>query len=404
VTALTWTLVGSLVFCAIPLAMALVNLRVYRRGPDTAPSDADARVFVCVPARDEEANIEACVRSLLAQDHPQVRVLVYDDQSTDATPEILRGLCDDDPRVIPVHTHPLPDGWNGKQHACWRMARAAIEGLERADGSPEPPLGQHERLLFTDADVRFTPDAARRAVAASEALDAPLLSGFPRQLTGTIAEAALVPMMFYLLLGYLPMWRMRSTMDPSTSAGCGQFILMTRAAYETTGGHEAVRDSMHEGVKLPRLARGAGVRSDLFDASDVASVRMYRGLGETWRGFAKNAYEGLGSIGLLVFMTVLHLVGHLLPWAVLVAAVVGPAVRVDVPAPAVVLAALAVLAQLAQRLLLARRLDHTPASAILHPIGVLGMTAVQWYSLWLHLRGRRAWRGRVASGASGLTA
>ncbi len=373
--------------CALPLGVALSNLRVYRKALNGPVRDPGARVFVCVPARDEAANLEPCMRSILAQDHPGARVLVYDDQSTDGTSAILAKLAAEDPRVLPVPTHPLPEGWNGKQHACWRMARAAMNGI-----GGEAPLRENERLLFTDADVRFTPDAVRRAVGEAERLDAPLLSGFPRQLTGTPAEAALVPMMFYLLLGYLPMGRMRKTLDPATSAGCGQFILMTRAAYEASGGHESVKDSMHEGVKLPRAVRRAGLRSDLFDASDITSVRMYRGFRETWRGFAKNAYEGLGSPVLLLFMTGLHLFGHLFPWGVVLSVAFG----FEPGGPALALAALAIVLQLSQRVRLARQLNHSMVGALLHPVGILGMTLVQWHSFWLHLRGRRTWRGRTA--------
>lgn len=377
--------------CAIPLALALVNLRLYRRSDPAAtwPSPAP-RVFVCIPARNEAANIEACVRGLLADPAPHLRVLVYDDQSTDGTGDILRRLAAEDPRVRPVPTLPLPEGWNGKQHACWRMARAAIDG-ELA----EPPADAQDLLLFTDADVRFEPAALRRAAAERRRLDAPMVSTFPRQITGTLAEALVVPMMFYLLLGYLPIARMRSTTDPATSAGCGQFLLITAAAYTASGGHAAFKDSMHDGIKLPRAVRRAGLRSDLFDGTDLCSVRMYRGWRQTWRGFAKNAYEGLGSPGLLVFITLLHIFGHLMPWVLLPLALFS-----DPPRPlAAGLCGLAIALQLAQRLLLAARLRHSVLGALLHPLGILTMTAIQWHSFILHRTGRRAWRGRVAPAA-----
>ncbi|MEO1512757.1 MAG: glycosyltransferase, partial [Planctomycetota bacterium] len=346
---------------------------------------------VCIPARDEEANIEAIVRSLLAQDHPAIRVVVYDDQSSDSTGEIVARLAAEDPRVLPCPTVPLTGDWNGKQHACWRMARACLDGL-----GVEPPAEDHELFVFTDADVRFEPDAIRRAAAERARADVALLSTFPRQITGSLPERLMVPMMFYLLLGYLPIARMRASSDPATSAGCGQFILMTAGAYRTTGGHTACKDSMHEGIKLPRAVRAAGLRSDLFDGTDLMSVRMYRGLGETWRGFAKNAYEGLGSPALLVFITVLHLVGHLLPWVGLVLWGLGEVG----PLAGVLFAGAAALA-VAQRLLLATRMRHSVLGALLHPLGVALMTGVQWWSLALHLRGRRAWRGRVLGEAGG---
>lgn len=365
------------------LALTVANLRLYQR-PSSQAEALDRKISVCIPARDEEANIEACVRSLLASTHRNIEVLVYDDQSTDATPQILAKLADEDARVRPVEPVPLPDGWNGKQHACWRCAHQATGDL----------------LLFTDADVRFEPDAIASTLAAWRSLDdrepkLGLLSTFPRQIVRSPAELLVVPMIFFILFSYLPMSRMRSTTDPAASAACGQFILVSRGCYDAFGGHAAFKDTMHDGVKMPREARTAGYRTDLFDGTALASVRMYHNLESTWKGFAKNAFEGLGSVGLLMFLTIMHLVGHLLPWvAAVVLLVLGEAFSL-----AMVLALLCIAAHVSQRLLLATRLKLPALSALLHPFGVLAMTLVQWDSYRLHRLGRRSWRGRTATQA-----
>ncbi|MEO0482819.1 MAG: glycosyltransferase family 2 protein [Planctomycetota bacterium] len=369
--------------------MTLVNLRVYA-APPLAPKvnktdGNEPRVSIGVPARNEEANLEACVRSLLAQDLTEIEVLVYDDGSDDRTPEILAKLAAEDERVLAVRVEPLPDGWNGKQHACWRMSRHA----------------RAQWMLFTDADVRFEPGAVRAALAFAESSDAGLVSTFPRQLTGSLGEALIVPMIFFVLFSYLPMPRMRNSTDPSASAACGQFVFVRRDAYEAAGGHQAVRDSMHEGVKLPRLVRKAGFRTDLFDGTDLCRVRMYEGFGQTWRGFTKNAYEGLGSVGLLVFITVMHLL-RLAPWVVVPLAA-GWALLGDgqsaggrwgLPIAAWVLAVGALLLQVAQTLKLAGRFRTPKIGVWLHPVGLVLMTLIQWHSLALEATGRRVWRGR----------
>jgi glycosyltransferase involved in cell wall biosynthesis len=372
-TGWAWWCAGA---SAVPLMVAAGNLRKYTRSRPDAPASG-ARVAVCVPARNEEANIEACVRSLLAQDHTDLRVVVTDDASTDATPQILAGLSAEDPRVIVVNPPPLPQGWNGKQHACWNAAQAAMGA-------------GCDWMLFTDADVRFAPDAVRRSMAEAARLDAPLVSTFPRQITGTLSEAMMVPMMFFLLLGYLPMGRMRRFTAPSYGAGCGQFLLVRSDVYRAFDGHRAFRDTMHDGIRMPKAARALGHRSDLFDGSDLVSVRMYRGWRETWRGFAKNAYEGVGSVPLLVFLTLLHVVGHAGAWVLApLALAMGWSPLVWAPALA------ACVLQVAQRWMIARRVDHARSSVWLHPVGVTLMTAVQWWSLWLQRTGRRSWRGRV---------
>lgn len=386
-SAIAWVMLVGAGIAGLALVMTLRNLRLYRPAPAfekarAALGDDPPRVTVCIPARNEEENLAACVRSILgdgdAGAYPNLRVLVYDDQSEDGTSAVLARLAAADSRVRAARTHPLPAGWNGKQWACDIMGRQAAE-----DGSPW--------LLFTDADVRFEPGAVWRAVAEAQRTGVDLLSTFPRQVTGSLGEALLVPMIHFILLSYLPIDRMRATTEPGTSAGCGQFLLVRREAYLAAGGHAACRGSMHDGIMLPRALRRAGFRTDLFDGTDLAWCRMYRGGAAAWRGFAKNAFEGVGSVTLLSVTTLVHLVGHVLPWAYLGAAALGGGSdRV-----AVGLAGAAVVFALVQRGALADRFLHSAAGAALHPIGVLAMTAVQWHSWYLMMTGKRAWRGRV---------
>jgi glycosyltransferase involved in cell wall biosynthesis len=376
--------------------LGIANLARYRSAATDARPAAPTSITVCIPARNEEANIEACVRSVLANaqrpdrlddrpdDRPDasnpgrlsIEVLCYDDQSSDATPAILARLAAEDDRVRVAQTVPLPPGWNGKQHACWRLAGEA----------------RGTWLLFTDADVRFESDALRRSIAEAERLGVALLSTVPRQIVGSMAEALAVPMIHMLLLSYLPIGRMRTTADPAASAGCGQFLLASADAYRTTGGHSRFRDSMHDGIRMPRLFRAAGFRTDLFDGTDLVAVRMYRGLAQTWRGFAKNAFEGLGSVTLLVMLTLMHALGHVFPWAFLLWSLATAR-----PADAATgLAVVAVAAAIVERWMLATRFRQPRWIAFLHPVAIVMMTAIQWHSLWLALRGRRSWKGRTA--------
>ncbi|MEM1330416.1 MAG: glycosyltransferase family 2 protein [Planctomycetota bacterium] len=384
---LNWLMGFAVGVCALTLTMTVINLRLYQRpGARSAKGDASlGKISVCVPARNEQENLRACVRSILdnvsrdpSSSPSEVEVLVYDDGSTDDTPRILRELVEQDARVIAAETQTLPDGWNGKQHGCDRMGRQATG----------------DWLLFTDADVRFEPGWGDALLAAHrDRPDAALLSTFPRQIVRSLAERMAVPMIFFILFSYLPMARMRTTRDPGSSAGCGQFLFVKRDAYLDAGGHAAFKDTMHDGIKMPRALRGKGYHTDLFDGTTLCRVRMYRGLAQTWRGFAKNAFEGLGSVGLLVFITLLHLLGHALPWAIVAwLAIAGRAGE-----PAFTLALAAVLMAAIQRLMLARRFRHGPEQAALHPLSVLMMTAIQWHSLVLAKTGRRSWRGRTAS-------
>lgn len=379
------TLAGSCAISLMALVVMLFNLRAFTPAPAARvnpPQSGEPLVSVCIPARNEEANLEACVRSALAGSLKAVEVLVYDDGSTDQTPAILARLCAADSRVRAVPTVPLPAGWNGKQHGCWQMSKHA----------------RGRWMLFTDADVRLAPEAVERTLALADSRGVALISTFPRQVTGSLGEALVVPLIHFILLSYLPFRQMRRTTLPSASAGCGQYLFVRKDAYESAGGHAAFKDSMHDGIKMPRALRGQGYRTDLFDGTELASVRMYQGWGATWRGFTKNAFEGLGSVGLLVFITVLHLVGHVWPWVYLAMAAVG-GLGLHVSPLAVGLAAAAVAWSLTQRLFLALRFHQSFLSALLHPVGMVLMTAIQWWSLYLSMTGKRTWRGRTAGPA-----
>jgi len=388
-----WLAGASLAASAQALALGIANMRRYRPAPalaDVAAETRPVRVAVCVPARNEAANIEACVRSILASREVDVRAYVYDDESTDGTGDLVARLAAEDPRVVVVPRRPLPAGWNGKQHACFRMAEHGF--------AYDPAL---EWFLFTDADVRFEPDCVARALGFALGSKSALVSTVPREVTGTAGEMLLVPLIHFVLMCYLPIGRMRSTLDPAASAACGQFILVSRAAYRASGsgndyGHASFKDSMHDGVRFPRAVRRAGMRTDLFDGTESVSCRMYRGLAETWRGFAKNAFEGLGSVGLLVFITVYHLLGQILPWIA-----VGVAAATGVWSLGAALAGGAIACALLLRLLLARRFRQSMANIPLHPASILVLAAVQWWSLWLHRTGRRGWKGRVAGARAG---
>ncbi|MFM7051418.1 MAG: glycosyltransferase family 2 protein, partial [Planctomycetota bacterium] len=188
-----WVSGASLLASAQVLALSAVNMRRYRAAPaaaDVAPSTRGVRVAVCIPARNEEANIESCVRSVLAQRDADVRAYVYDDESSDRTGEILARLSAEDARVVVVPHRTLPAGWNGKQHACFRMAE---------HGRAYDP--QLEWFLFTDADVRFEPDAVARALGFALHADAGLVSTVPREITGSIGEMLLIPLIHFVLMG-----------------------------------------------------------------------------------------------------------------------------------------------------------------------------------------------------------
>jgi hypothetical protein len=367
---LAWICAGLALF---PAALTLWNLLLYRPPPKLAHPTP---ISVLIPARNEAERIAQCVEAALANRDIELEVIVLDDHSTDATAAIVEDIARSDARLRLERAGPLPSGWSGKQHACHRLA-----GLAR-----------HPLLVFIDADVVPAADAFGRIAAfMARHPGTGLASGFPRELTGTTAEDLVIPLIHFLLLGYLPIQGMRQSLSPGFGAACGQLMVARADAYRTAGGHAAIRASLHDGVKLPRAFRRAGFMTDLFDAGDLAACRMYRGGAEVWAGFSKNATEGMASPMALPIWTVLLGGGHLLPPLLLLggfATGAGP----DLLIPA----AVGTAAALGTRLVLALRFRQSLTGALLHPIGIAVLLAIQWTALWRAWRGQPAsWRGRA---------
>jgi hypothetical protein len=364
---------AALALAAVPALVYLRNLRIYRPAPP--PDPTAPAVSLLIPARNEAGSIDACLRAALASTGVTLEVIVLDDGSEDDTARIVRAVAARDPRVRLETAPPLPPGWCGKQHACFVLA-----GLAR-----------HSLLAFLDADVRLRPDGLARFAAFLRHSGADLVSGFPRQETGTLLERLLIPLIHFILLGFLPMWRMRRNTRPSFAAGCGQLFLARREAYTQVGGHAAIRATLHDGIKLPRAFRAAGRKTDLCDATDLATCRMYHGAKEMWRGLAKNATEGLAAPGTIVPATLLLLGGQVLPLALLGYA------------PGLAIAAV-ILAYL-PRLLGVWLFRQSVVGALLHPLGITLLIILQWYALIRSLVGRPAtWKGRSYQPAGRIAA
>ncbi|MGD9648973.1 MAG: glycosyltransferase family 2 protein [Pirellulales bacterium] len=379
----------AVLLAAPPAAMFTANLRRYRTAPRLADNKlARPAVSVIIPARNEEQSLPAALGAVLASRGVELEAIVVDDHSSDRTAAIARGFADRDSRVRLVTAPTLPSGWCGKQHACYVGASQA----------------SFERLLFVDADVRLASDALARMCAELQRSGAALLSGFPRQVTVTWLERLLLPLMHFLLLGYLPLRRMRASTHPMYGAACGQLILVRRGAYQHVGGHAAVRSSLHDGLKLPRALRAAGLTTDLFDATDLASCRMYRSAGQVWRGLGKNATEGMAAPAAIVPWTVILLGGQVLGPALLLVLLAAAAwapnsvtFTFDQPSRvALVLASVATLLAYWPRLLAAARFHQSWLGAALHPLGVLLLVIVQWQALVRCLAGGAAvWKDRA---------
>lgn len=344
-------------------------------------------VSILVPARNESRRIVACLRSLLAQGYPRFELLMLDDNSTDGTAALARGLAGPEALQL-LSGAPLPEGWTGKAWACHQLAAAA----------------RGEYLLFTDADTVHAPGALSAVISHALATDSALLSAWPRQITGTWSERAVIPLVYVLLLGALPhsllirlqnyprhARRCPSRWLETLGAANGQFMLFTRAAYDAIGGHAAVRDHLVEDVALGRLVAartGWGMKLVNCDGSRLVDCRMYESFPEVWEGFTKNLRAAFSdSAAAFWIFGVVQAAGLVLPF--FLACLPGVNGRWEwIP--------LAQIAWLyAIRLALALRFRTSLWSVWMHPLGH-GLSLLIALNSWrLSARKGVAWKGRT---------
>ncbi len=331
-------------------------------------------ISLLIPARNEEASIAAAVQAALQSRLVSIEVVVLDDHSEDQTAVRVADLVRSDGRVRLLTSPALPEGWNGKQHACYHLAREARNDL----------------LVFIDADVRLDPTALIRLDEYRRQRGTALLSAFPHQRTETWLERWIIPLMHFILLGFLPLKRMRRSSDPAYAAGCGQLFMTTRDEYEKAGTHAAIRASRHDGLKLPRAYRHAGLSTDVVDGTPLATCRMYSTAAEVIRGVLKNATEGIANPKLIVPFSILLIGGAIVPWVSLTLAMIHGHTL------ATALSLMALLLSHLPRVMAARQFRQPWQSVAFHTPAIGLFVALQWIALINHLRGRPIrWRGRL---------
>jgi chlorobactene glucosyltransferase len=369
-TLLAWVCAGLALFA---LGLTLFNLAVWPRG--RAQGRLTAPISVLIPARNEEENIEACVRALAASQHPLEEIVVCDDHSTDQTPAILARLQAELPQLRVIQGRPLAEGWVGKPHATHQLAQAA----------------RGEVLLFVDADTVFTPEGVGRVASLFEDLRADLVTAVPRQETGGFFERLILPLLYATYCNWLPLPLIWGSKDARFLAANGQVLALRRAAYQQVGGYEAVKHEIVDDMAIARLVKRAGLRVVFADGFEVARCRMYRSARQVWEGFSKNIYEGIGG-SLLALLGIVGLFSatYLAPFALLASAWAVPGLLLP--------AAVGVGANLAMRAALAWRHRQPWESALLHPLGVVGLLLIAVNSLWWTRSGKLRWRGRVYAG------
>ena len=264
------------VFHGLRVAWGLVRLPWLKDFSPLADLECP-RISLIFAGRDEEEKLPAALATLAAIDYPNLEIIAVDDRSQDSTGRILDEFARSHERFRAVHVTNLPLGWLGKPHAL-QAAYQASTG---------------EWLLFTDADVRFAPDALRRAIAVvrSKKLDHLTLFGDVEM----VGFWETVVITFFGLAFHIASDPYRVS-NPHSRAyvGIGAFQLISRSAYEACGTHRRLAMEVVDDMKLGKLVKQAGLRSSVGVAQEAVLVRWHAGVGNLIRGVTKNFFAALG--------------------------------------------------------------------------------------------------------------
>jgi glycosyltransferase involved in cell wall biosynthesis len=331
------------------------------------PSIVPAAISAIVPARNEEACIAACIESLARQ--PEIsQILVVNDQSTDKTAEIVRGLMATVPNLRLLETQGVPAGWIGKNHAV---------AIGAADAT-------NPWLLFTDADAEHEPGAAAKALHVAQESSAALVSFSPEQLMEKWYEKALIPFIYCRLARRFSYDAVNDPSSPDAAAN-GQFLMIRRDAYDAVGGHASVAGEVLEDVALAQRIKSAGYRLAFHSGKGIVRVRMYRSFAAMWEGWTKNLYKLIGGTPKAVFREL----EFTFPWIVLVVLLLG----IKFPFALFAGVWLLIFRQISYGSELTR--NQFPFSLILYYVPAVGLYAgVLWASYRRHARGTVEWKGR----------
>ncbi len=266
--------------------------------PETWPT-----VSVLIPARNEAATLADAVHSLLEVDYPALEIVIIDDRSEDATGEIAEGLAREDARIRRLRIETLPDGWTGKVHAM-HGGVAASEG---------------EWLLFTDADIHFSPSVLKRAIAHCLQRQHDFLTLFPGFTETGLLIGATQGAFGVMLLSMLDPDRVTDA-DSPTAIGVGAFNLARRSYIEADEGLEWLRMEIADDMGIALMMKNRGAAAGVLSGQDLIEVDWYPTLAAIHDGvmqrFIMGANYRLGlyllQCGALVFCLLAPVIAALL--------------------------------------------------------------------------------------------
>ncbi len=338
----------------IPLFLVILNSLTMPTIKPNKRAFIENSVDILLPMRNESENVVDSLTSATGNlNLNNSKIYVLDDNSTDNTAELVSRFS-----VKLITGKPLPPGWLGKNFACSQLAES----------------GSGEFLVFLDADVRLSTLAIASSIAKMRKNGWDYISPYPRQIAGSLIEKLIQPLLQWSWLASVPLRIFELFPNRSMTIANGQFLIIKRSAYESIGGHGAIKSEVLDDLELARALVAEKFRGNVAEASSIASCRMYKSATSLKEGYAKSLWKAFGGIsGTIIALSILIFTG-VIP---------------------LLISSLALFIIILSRAISAIKTKSNPLMAILHPISIIYLSYLIFLSLLGHKRNTLQWRGRT---------
>lgn len=327
---------------------------------------------VIIPALNEEATLESALQSLLAEDYPNLQILLINDRSTDQTGSIIDRMAAQDSRITPIHIHHLPEGWLGKVNALH-------QGMQQAQG---------EWVLLTDADVHFRCGTLRKAMAFALAEQRDFVTALPDIQTQSFWLQSTALALGELMGVAAKIWEIGQP-NSTSFAGVGPFNLIRREFFDRTPGLSWIKMEVSEDLGIGLMMQQAGARIAIFNGRNQLLWTWYPSLRDMVKGLEKNLFPLIGqyryttalSFCVLLWLTVLAPCAAFYPHGISWLTWVGFA---------------ALLVHIPYAYLFSRWLNFPFMAGLFLPVGKLILSVILLNSAWMCWRRKGiVWRGTL---------
>ena len=254
-----------LIFFTFIFINALFNIKRIKNLKNVdAIKDNFPFVSILIPARNEEKNIERCVKSIISQNYPNFELIILNDNSTDRTPEILKRLKDSYGNIKIIDNINLEDGWIGKTNACQKLYKES----------------KGEIVIFVDADTYHKEDSVLKAVSFLLKTESHLITIFPQEIVETFLEKLIIPFMNFALISFYPLLPFAN----------GQFMVYKRDVLDKINGFQKIKDEVLDDIKMVNLFRKNKYKVSVLSGKSISYCRMYYDRKSLFQGFLKSYF------------------------------------------------------------------------------------------------------------------